>query len=172
MAKNKQKLIIDADVIIHFHKGGKILELGKIFPKYDLILLDIVQNELSKKWEFKPVVDNLVNFRIAQSLAITNDLNVFKEFARLKKTFGDGESACMAYCRYNQNVLASSNLKDIKAYCITHNITYFTTMDFLLEAYNTGLFNEATCDEFIYNVKSKGSKLPVNTIEEFIKLKR
>lgn len=166
--KSRQKLIIDADIIIHFHKAGKLLDLKNIYTQYDKVILDIVQNELSIKREFKPVVDNLINWKVVESIPIKGDLKIYMEFAKLKKKFGDGESACMAYCKFNEDVLASSNLRDIKDYCEEHSIQYLTTMDFIMEAYHSGVFNKAECDLFIYDVKSKGSKLPVNTIQEYI----
>jgi len=36
-----------------------------------------------------------------------------KEFFILQKKYGLGESAAMVYCKYRNDVLASSNLKDI-----------------------------------------------------------
>jgi len=94
---------------------------------------------------------------------------VLAEYARLKKLLlGPGESACLAYCKFHGDAIASSNLKDIKAYCLENNIQYLTTMDFVYEAYSKELLTEADCDFFIYNVKSKGSKLPCDTIKEYI----
>jgi hypothetical protein len=91
------------------------------------------------------------------------------EYARLIKTFGKGESACMAYCKFNKDILASSNLKDISIYCEENEITYLTTMDFLAEALNEKQLTEHECNDFIRNVKAVGSKLPVNTIAEYLK---
>lgn len=47
-----------------------------------------------------------------------------------------------------------------------------TTLDLLNRAYEKNLLDEGECDYFIYNVKSKGSRLPVNSIKEFRKLKK
>jgi hypothetical protein len=91
------------------------------------------------------------------------------EYARLIKFFGKGESACMAYCRFNKEILASSNLKDITKYCEENGIVYLTTMDFLAEALRTKQLTEQECNDFIKNVKAAGSKLPVNSIDEYIK---
>jgi len=41
-------------------------------------------------------------------------------------------------------------------------------MDILLIAFKKGIISESECDLFIYNVKSKKSILPVNTIAEYI----
>ncbi|MDY9919809.1 MAG: hypothetical protein U2P89_13195 [Proteiniphilum sp.] len=48
----------------------------------------------------------------------------------------------MAYCRYRNNVLASSNLKNIVDYCEENKITYFTTMDFLYQAMISKMMSE------------------------------
>jgi hypothetical protein len=74
----------------------------------------------------------------------------------------------MAYCKFNKDVLASSNLKDISQYCQDNGIEYVTTMDFLVEAKESGLLSEIEYNEFIKTVKAKGSKLPFNTIAEYI----
>ncbi|MBI4648138.1 MAG: hypothetical protein HY738_16520 [Bacteroidia bacterium] len=43
-------------------------------------------------------------------------------------------------------------------------------MDFLAEALRIKVFDEADCDYFIYELKSKGSKLPCSTIKEYIEM--
>ena len=76
----------------------------------------------------------------------------------------------MAYCRYNRDIIGSSNLKDIHNYCEAHKITYLTTMDFLHRALNKKILSERECDFFIHKVKYKGSKLPFDTISEYLKI--
>ena len=109
-----------------------------------------------------------MNFKLVSELTITSEKKVLLEYNRLRKQFGKGESACLAYCRFHDDVIGSSNLKDIKIYCETHKIVYLTTMDFLAEAFRTGVMDEAACDFFIYQVKLKGSRLPFNTIKEYL----
>lgn len=162
----KKKIILDADVIIHFSKGGAIGQLPHIFPN-KMYVPDIVFHEALSR-EYKIEVNNLFNFKLVEELEIKNNISVFREYNQLKKKFGKGESACMAYCRFNKDVIGSSNLKDIKQYCEENNIIYLTTMDFLAEAYRTGKMDEAACDFFIYTVKLKGSRLPFDTIAEFL----
>lgn len=85
---------------------------------------------------------------------------IMREYALLTKTLGRGESACMVYCRYNHDVIDSSNLRDIKAYCQTHKITYLTTVDFLYHAIQKQLMSIEDATEFIKQVKLKDSRLP------------
>jgi len=112
----KKKIILDADVIIHFSKGGALGQLPSIFSN-KMYIPDIVYLEsLSKKYQTE--IDNLFNFKLVEELEIV---------------------------------------------CLT-------TMDFLAEAYHTGKMKEATCDFFIYTVKLRGSRLPCNSIAEFLKM--
>lgn len=165
---SKKKIILDADVIIHFVKGESLGTLPHIFRNKYYVPNIVYEESLSR--EEKTQIDNLFNFNLVSELDIKSDINVFIEYNRLvkKMNLGKGESACMAYCRYHDDVVGSSNLRDIRTYCEENGITYLTTMDFLAEAFRTGLMDEAACDYFIFNVKSKGSKLPYKTIKEFL----
>lgn len=163
--RNK-KILLDADVIIHFNKGEQIALLHKIFPN-KLYLLDVVFEEVFKGAQ-RVLIENLIKMGMIEELSFEGELDVLKEYSKLKKKYDFGESACMAYCKYHNDVLASSNLSDIKSYCEDNKIQYLTTMDFLYQAYSDGLMSEAECDFFIYNVKSKDSTLPVNSIQEYI----
>lgn len=167
-----RKIVLDADVIIHFIKGGKILLLPKIFDQ-EKVILDIVLEELKKKPSTRQYYDNLVNFKVFLEVQFPSDLDIMKEFARLKKmALGLGESASMAYCRYTGDILGSSNLKDIERYCEANKIVHLSTMDFLFKALSDHLMEEADCDYFIYEVKSQGSILPCSSMKEFEKIRK
>ena len=74
---------------------------------------------------------------------------------------GRGESACMVYCRYHNDVVGSSNTKDITDYCDEFGITYLTTNDFLYYAIHRGLLSKSEAVAFIEKVRSMGSNPPV-----------
>ena len=164
----KTKIILDADVIIHFSKGEKLSILPQIFPQYDFVLLDVVHREL--KGEIKHQIDNQIGILKNISLLSFNPVSEErKEYALLTKTRGRGESACLVYCRYNNDVIGSSNLKDIADYCQMYGITYLTTFDFLHFAVKKELISNVEANEFIQQVQKKGSKLPhINDFSEFI----
>lgn len=46
MTAQKTKILLDADVIIHFFKGGKLSILPRILSDYQFILLDVVKREI------------------------------------------------------------------------------------------------------------------------------
>lgn len=159
----KTKVVLDADVIIHFIKAGRFSILLDIFPEYEYLILDIVYNEVTVNKSSKILIDNTLKF-------LCNRISLVRfspkgesrlEYAKLISTLGRGESACMVYCRDNYDVLGSSNLRDIKDYCMKNMITYLTTLDFLYYAYVRKKMTEDECNSFISEVNSKGSRLPV-----------
>ena len=170
MAKKSTKIIlIDADVVSHFIQGGEIYSLGSIFPN-KIKILDKVYAELERFPNKKTEIDNLLIQRILELEKFPDDNHeIRKEYLWIKnKLFkGEGESACLAVARYNHNIIASSNLKDIKKYCELHKMEYITTMNFLCEALKNKLFDSARCDRFISKVISKGGKLPVKSMAEY-----
>lgn len=166
--KTDKLILLDADVISHFISGGQFSLLPSIFS-YEKVLLDIVVNELRTSHKFRNYIDNVIKSGFIREINFQGDKQVTMEYANLIKRFGKGESACMAYCKFNKDVLASSNLKDITIYCETNDIVYLTTMDFLVEAYSSEKLSEKDCNDFIVKVKANGSKLPVNSISEYLR---
>lgn len=161
-------ILIDADVISHFVSAGEIELLPKIFPNNKIFLLDNVYTELARIHKRKKVVDNLIRTDSFTILPFPDDHpEIKREYAYIKKFLfkGDGESACMAVARYKNNIIASSNLKDINQYCRLHSIDYLTTMDFLCAALKSHLLSMTQCNAFIFKVIQSGSKLPVLKME-------
>ena len=170
MLKNKTKIVLDSDVIIHFIKGDCSTLLFDIFPEYQYLILDVVYDELSKNTQTRTVIDNIAKFMPdkLQKIQFRPAGVMMREYAQLLRTsLGRGESACMIYCYDNKDVLGSSNLRDIKEYCASHDITYLTTLDFLYYAYVRQKMTKEECDEFIQKVVRKGSKLPDVDISKY-----
>ncbi|MBQ9712332.1 MAG: hypothetical protein IJV54_08620 [Bacteroidales bacterium] len=163
MERAKTQIVLDADIIIHFSKAGKIQLLPEIFPEYDFVLLDIVKKELPTI--FLPSLQTMIDRdKSVIEIIFGESDGEKKEYARLISSsgpsLGKGESACMVYCRYHHNVVGSSNLKDISSYCKEFGITYLTTIDFLFYAIRRGKMTEEEANDFITEVNTKGSNLP------------
>lgn len=171
MARNEApKTLLDSDVVRHFIAGGQILLLSSIFPKR-FVMLDKVKAELCRSKKLEPLVNSFLTMCKIKVLTFPNKRDIIMEYARLVKTFGEGESACLAVARFESKYVASSNIRGIKKYCEDNKITYLTTMDILLQAYRDEKLSEADCDYFIYNVLKSGSKLPCDTIAKYIESK-
>jgi hypothetical protein len=93
---------------------------------------------------------------------------MLKEYALLSSKFGKGESACMAYCKYNNDVIGSSNLRDIKEYCAVNNLTYLTTIDFLYYAVIHNIMTRSEAKQFVVEVTQADSKLPDVDFDTFV----
>ena len=169
--RSEPNILLDSDVVRHFLNGNCIHKLPAIFPNR-FVILDKVKNELCRSKSLETPVTNFLTMFKIPILSFPAKGEITKEYATLTKKFGEGESACMAVARFEHEFIASSNLKDIKAYCAEHGIVYYTTMDLLLEAISRKVLTEDECDLFVANVKAKGSKLPCNTIREYLKMKR
>ena len=169
MAKSvKTQIVLDADVVIHFAKGGRLSQLPSIFPDYEYVLLKTVYEELK---DIRTQIDNqMALLKNITLLPFAPHGEMLREYAMLRSrfNFGKGESACMAYCLFTHNVIGSSNLRDIRAYCEEKKITYLTTMDFLWYAWRKHLMTANEVKTFINEVKQKGSKLPNEDIEKYV----
>lgn len=162
----KVKIVLDADVLIHFAKGGALSLLPSILPEFEHVILKPVYDEIKT---IRSQVDNQINLLKNISLEdFSPQGEMMREYAVLTRSFGKGESACMAYCKFTNNVIGSSNLKDITAYCEKEKITYLTTLDFLYYAYKRGKMSEAECKQFVSDVTSKGSNLPGFDIVRYV----
>jgi hypothetical protein len=162
-------ILIDADVVSHFIKGKEIYALNSIF-EYEIRVLDKVYNELKDNRTWINQIDNLIQQGVLKIEPFPeNNPEIKKEYFHIKKLMlkGEGESACLAYVRYTDNIIASSNLKDIRNYCQMHNIQYLTTMDFLCYALKKNVFDLERCNLFIANVLEKRGKLPVKRMEDY-----
>ncbi len=122
-----RKILIDADVVSHFIKGEEYKHIHLIFPKNKIYILDKVHLEL-QNWpspKIQIIISQLLTKKYLELMEFPeNNIEILKEYAWIKKMQFrvDGESACLAVARYNKQILDSSNLKDIKNYCITHKI--------------------------------------------------
>ncbi len=162
----KVKIILDADVLLHFAKAGRLNMLPEILPEYEHVVLSTVYDEIES---IQNQLDNQIFFLKNISKETFNPAGeMLVEYARLLQTSGKGESACMAYCRYTHNVIGSSNLKDIKEYCVKQQITYLTTIDFLYYAMKRGKMSAEECEQFVKDVVAKGSKLPTVDFEHYL----
>lgn len=162
-----KSIVLDADVIIHFSKGDLLNILPRIFAEHRFVILEPVYKEI--KNPIKLQLDNQIQY--FKNIAVINYSpkgEELREFAILLRDKGKGESACLAFCRFNKNVIGSSNLKDIKQYCNQHNIEYLTTLDFLFNAIKRGLISVAEANKFIQDVIAKDSKLPNIKMEDYV----
>lgn len=169
MSKNDEtKILLDSDVVRHFYSGGQLNKLASIFPNR-FVMLDKVKTELFRSKSLVQPISDFLSSSSIEIIPFPTRMDIIMEYAYLTRRFGEGESACMAVAKHQKQYIASSNLNDIKEFCSQNGITYYTTMDLLVEALTKNMLTMEECNAFITHVKSKGSKLPVSRIEEYLK---
>ena len=62
MKLRKTKIVLDADVIIHFMEADCFSLLPDIFPEYEYLILDVVYDEISKNSKTKDFIDKYLHF--------------------------------------------------------------------------------------------------------------
>ncbi|MEN9611131.1 MAG: hypothetical protein RLZZ628_1945 [Bacteroidota bacterium] len=167
--QSKTNILLDSDVLIHFYKADRIFDLPTIFNATQCLLLDLVWEEL-KETPIGYGIQLLMNNGTIRFIEFpTDDELMDYEYEYLKSIGkGTGESACMAYAKRNKdNIIASSNLKDLLPYCHNNHIEYLTTLDFLCQALQKGFYSLLDCNDFITKVVSKGSILPIRKMEDY-----
>jgi predicted nucleic acid-binding protein len=160
------RILLDCDVVIHFLKGGKILELPTIFSGR-FVMPEKVHNELLKRNSNALAIGVFLGLAKIPVLPMPADPDIVKEYFSLRRIMDDGESACLAVAKYRREFVASSNITQIATDCKENSIVLYTTMDLLVEATKKGVMTDVECDAFIREVRSKGSRLPDMTIAQY-----
>lgn len=171
MSQDNKKILFDADVISHFISSGNTAMLCSIYPN-EKVVLQIVADEVRRHPLLREPLNDLIASGKLVQIPMPSSSEILLEFASLQNSNkGPGESACMAVARFDPNIIASNNWRDVKSYCELHQIQYLSTMDFIYETYRSGLMNLADCDFMIYNLLSqkKPAKIPYTKIEEYCK---
>ena len=148
-------ILLDSDVISHFIANNCLVDLPVILAPHQCVVVDYVYAEIARNPFRKAVLDGIIASNAIQLMPFPNsDLAIKVEFAQIKKRnylIGDGERACMAIAKYKDDIIASSNFRDIAPYCQLHGIYYLGTLDILTIAANNEVYDEAQCDTFIQN---------------------
>jgi hypothetical protein len=172
MGKNNTpevKILIDADVLIHLFKAEKISILKELYPSR-VYILDVVLSELKENRSIRNNLDSILLFSGIKELMFptTSNPKLFREFLSLKKDIqGDGERACLVYCKHHLDIIASSNTKDIKPFCEEHSMAYLTTLDILCVAVAKKILTDVEVNQLIRKITAnQESHLCCKTIEE------
>lgn len=172
MSLSEEKIFVfDADVIIHFMQAQKLADLQHIYPKNQKVILEKVLAELTVFSRSRAMIHTAIEeWRLFSVVPFPISTEMMKEYAHLTSPLmdmGKGESACMSYCKFTENIVVSSNLRDVGTYCKRHNIDLITTLDLVKWAFENGLWSEDESDAFIATVKRQGGRLPVSKIREY-----
>ena len=103
--ERKTKIVLDADVIIHFAKGGRLNLLPRILPEYQFLVLDVVKKELP-----------LLIMSVLQKI-ISQDRTILEE------VFGQSTGEMKEYARLISRMAWPSVVEKVPAWCTACIIT-------------------------------------------------
>jgi len=150
--KSNKIILLDCDVISHFIANASLNDLPKILAPHQCVVLDYVYAEVAEMPMRLAFLASLIKSGQIQKMEFPENPEIIKEFARIKSIkplIGNGERACMAVARFNKDIVASSNFRDVAPYCNDNNILYLGTLDILSVAATKGIYDELKCDNFI-----------------------
>src|SRR5690554_4361734 len=162
MSNSTLIILVDADVISHFIAAGELAELPNILNPHTVTILDNVYQEVARIKSRKSYLDNLVH--LLKTIKVIpfpiQNMDIKREYALIKRNnplIGDGERACMAVAKYEKDVIASSNFRDIIPYCEANQILYLGTLDIIAIALQKQIFDIDRCDKFIATTRKINS---------------
>lgn len=85
------------------------------------------------------------------------------------RIIGRGEAAGIAMVKQRGGILASNNLRDIRAYVEKYTIAHITTGDILIEAMNAGFLTEAEGNTIWTEMIQRKRILPAKTFSDYLK---
>lgn len=151
--------------------------LAKLYPG-KIILPMQVYDEIRKVPHLFNRVETMKNNGELQVESIMSGTNEHKEYTCMttspeegQKIIGRGEAVAIALAKKNQGILASNNLRDVKAYVDKYSIPHITTGDILIEAQNKGLITEAEGNVLWSEMIKKRRMLPTPTFTDYLKSK-
>lgn len=87
------------------------------------------------------------------------------------RNIGNGEASAIALAKYNNGILGSNNLRDVRPYVQLFQIQHITTGDILIDAFAKGLISESQGNKIWTDMIRKQRKLPTATFSEFLNSK-
>jgi len=166
------ELVVDADFVSNF---GWVDRIDIIADQYapNIILTDVVENEL-KNPKIAHIYSRLKIFidkGDIQPYTIVASSEIGREwiFLTWESGLGEGEAACLAYCKINGGLLGSNNLSDVFKYCRDNHIKIITTADVLKKSFENKYISLTEGEKILAKMIKKERKIGYNTFEELLK---
>jgi predicted nucleic acid-binding protein len=84
------------------------------------------------------------------------------------KLIGKGEAAAISLAKYNNGILGSNNMRDIRPYIELYKLKHITTGEILVEALNKGLITEGQGNVIWANMINRQRILPTVTFSGYL----
>lgn len=104
----------------------------------------------------------------------TDESRLFRELTKSPSAgnsiIGKGEASALVLAKFQNGIVASNNLKDVKKYTQEFNLTLITTADILVAAFTDLVIDETEANKIWADMIKKQRKLPANSFSEFLRM--
>jgi len=162
-------LVLDTDFVSSFAWVNRMDILETLYTGR-MLMLEEVEYELSKVKVLKSRVEASIAGGHIVRISMSADSPEAAEFGRMHDSgrYGLGEAACMAYVTQHDGVVASNNLKDVKAFCTRNGKSLLTTAGVLLQAFDQGIITQSEADDIWRGMLAKRRLLPAASFSAYL----
>lgn len=163
-------LILDNTVVSRFGIIKKFEVLHNLYEKKLIIPTNVILEAIVVPEVEKSLIDAFKNKWIEEyTLDFSSGQAELKEFARLRRQFGEGESAVMAVAKTWGCALASDDLRATRKYCENNNIEHLGCLGILYDAYESKIFSFSDGDKILSEmINVTNYKCPVTRFQQII----
>lgn len=174
-----QKLFFDTDCLSAFLWVDEQAILPMLYPGR-IVIPEPVYDELSKPQisHLKKRIDVLKAKGQVKIIQIQHGKPEYELYMKMinspergRTIIGKGEASVLALAMENAGIVASNNLRDILQYINEFGLTYITTGDILVEAYEKSLITESQGNIIWASMLEKRRKLGSASFSEYLKKK-
>lgn len=122
-------------------------------------------------------LDNMLSAKAVIRMEIMQGTAEAKLFRCLTKTpdqgrpaIGKGEASALVLAKAHGGIIASNNLRDIKAYATEFGIPILTTADIMVEAFTDYFITQEVGDAIWKDMLLKRRKLPAGSFSDYLKM--
>ena len=163
-------LIMDSTVIFNFGILGRFDILERLYAKQILIPMD-VKIEVSTDKIVGPLLESKIKDGICEEYSINYecDNDEISEYIKLKRKFGNGESACLSIAKNWGATIATDDMRAAKKHCERNNISLIGTLGILFQAYDKNIISEEEGQTIIDDmINIRGYISPVSKFSDII----
>ncbi|GIO33276.1 DNA-binding protein [Paenibacillus albilobatus] len=168
MLKNPP-LVVDNTVISVYGKSNQFTLLESLYAGNIIIPTEVITEAIvipSLEAQIKRALGN--GWLQEHRINYVDHPNQLKNFARLRKRFGDGESAVMAIAKDQNCTVGSDDLRATHKYCRTNSIPMLGSLGILYDSYDRDHIDEQEGQAILTDMLSKGYRCPVKKFNEIL----
>lgn len=170
VSMNNSPAVIDTNVFSNFALTGNIQIIKTLYAHRLYIPTTVIAECVSKSMLYFHINQALQEGWIEEySLSLAQTPQEFLEYAKLRKSCHEGESAVLAIAKIRGFTVISDDMKAVRKFCQENNLKLRGTLGILFEAYKHQLINQSEGDKILNDMILKNNYIsPVRSMQEVI----